>query len=89
MGRIANPYARQYYGPWLLLKKNGSLRLKVHPALVARVKKAIIKEKDIDLAFKLINDYDPCRLITRYNKEKQELFMELRQQVGIEDRKFA
>lgn len=44
---------RQYESAWIQLKKTGTLRIAANRALHRRIIKAIIKEKDIDLGFKL------------------------------------
>ena len=43
---------RTYFPVWKVLKERREVVLRVAPHLVARVKKAVIKEKDMDLAFK-------------------------------------
>ncbi len=47
---------RKYYQVWELLKKKEAVTLRVAPHLVARVKKAVIKEKDIDTEYKIERD---------------------------------
>jgi len=44
---------RTYEPAWLELKKKGKVRLAVPRALHARVLKAVIKEKDMDVGYKL------------------------------------
>lgn len=44
---------RKYESAWIELKNNGTVRIAAHRSLHRRIIKAIIKEKDIDLAFKL------------------------------------
>src|SRR5882757_3252138 len=43
---------RHYEPAWLVLKASKEVNLKVAPHMVARVRKAIIKEKDKDRVFK-------------------------------------
>lgn len=52
-GRVAQPAARLYYPAWQQLRTNKVVVLKVAPHNVARVRKAVRKEKDMDLGFKL------------------------------------
>lgn len=83
-------YLPRFYAPaWLLLKKNGSVVLKVAPHQVARVKKAVTKEKDQDTAYKLELDLLHKRkqlLRTHYDRETWLLSLRLVdcQQVQLE-----
>lgn len=55
---------RKYQPVWNRLKEsvNNTCFVQVHKLIVARVVKAVIKEKDKDLVFKMANDKNPCRL---------------------------
>lgn len=44
---------RQYEPVWIKLKEKKQVKLRVAPHLMRRVKKAVIKEKDIDVAYKV------------------------------------
>lgn len=44
---------RHYLPAWNAVKAKGEAQLKVPPHAVARVRKAVIKEKDKDIAYKL------------------------------------
>jgi hypothetical protein len=77
---------RQYYPIWERIKTTGSARLKCAPGFVARVKKAVIKEKDMDVGYKLMNEEDPCRLEVSYNRSSQVLTFKLVQTYGFEER---
>lgn len=70
---------RMYKVVWDRIKanKNNTVTLEVEPVLVARVKKAVIKEKNMDLAFKVMNDHDNFSLKIEYNKEKKQLHFKL------------
>jgi len=59
--------ARKYQPVWVRLKesKNHICVVEVHRLIVARVVKAVIKEKDMDLAFKMANEHNPVRLAVR------------------------
>lgn len=60
---------REYFPAWQRVRDTGSVRLKVAPHLVARVRKAVIKEKYNDLSFKVQHEYSRHRMIIRYNAE--------------------
>ena len=49
---VTSTELRQYEPAWLALRVTKEVKLKVAPHMVARVKKAIIKEKDMDRVFK-------------------------------------
>lgn len=55
---------RKYQQIWLKLKNsnNNVCTVEVHRLIVARVCKAVIKEKDMDVAFKMANEHNPVRL---------------------------
>jgi hypothetical protein len=46
--------ARKYQAIWKEIKKHGHCSIAVHPLMVARIKKAVIKEKDADIGYKLM-----------------------------------
>lgn len=70
---------RKYKVIWDRIKanKNNAITLEVKPSLVARVKKAVIKEKNMDLAFKVLNDHDNFSLKIEYDKDKERLRFKL------------
>lgn len=82
--RLAKP-SRTYASIWERLKREKNCVLEVHPINVGRLKKAIIKEKDHDRGFKLLNEDDPPRLRFSYDKAKRRLTVRLLQTLGIED----
>lgn len=47
---------RKYQPIWIQLKKSGSCKLSAHPALHARIRKAVTKEKWMDMAYKIERD---------------------------------
>lgn len=53
---------RTYQIIWHALKKDKHCTITVHPALHARVIKAVIKEKDMDVSYKLtaLSDNERC-----------------------------
>lgn len=77
---------REYQPVWNKIKETAKCRLEVPPQLVARVKKAVIKEKNMDSAFKLMNDEDQFRLVISYDRKSQVLKFELKQKYGLEER---
>lgn len=78
--------ARQYAPIWARIKEQGSVTLAVAPSAMPTVKKAVIKEKDQDNAFKLMNEHDFFRLVITYDSEKRRLKFELKQRFGLEER---
>lgn len=76
---------RKYQAAWEKLKKTKHLSLRVPPQLVRQVKKAIIKEKDQDTVFKLLNEHEETRLEIEYDKEAYALSFVLKCKFGIED----
>lgn len=88
MARATVP-KRKYQSVWERLKTAVDKRciVEVHKLIVDRVCKAVVKEKDIDTAFKLANKDDPVQLrIKRLPSAKEKHFMvefKLRQRFGI------
>lgn len=62
----------------------GRCTVAVEPFLVARVKKAIIKEKNRDEAFKMINAHDNFFLEFIYDGKKKHLKTLLKQTFGLQ-----
>lgn len=76
-----------YEGAWLQLKANPNVPLVIaaHPALHRRIFKAIIKEKDSDLVFKLLMSEDG-----KFSKLKREsnggqLIITIKFYIGLSD----
>lgn len=78
------PLKRKYEPIWEMVKTVRSCTAKVEPFLVARVKKAIIKEKSRDLAFKMLNDHDTFFLEFSYDGQKKQLKTMLKQTLGLQ-----
>lgn len=81
---------RTYEPAWNILKAKGTVKLKVAPHLLARVKKAVIKEKDEDKVFLIeldIRGEKAKRLKIKYNKQSWELSFWLvpSKKVSLED----
>lgn len=75
---------RKYEQIWQQIKKRDKCVVQiVHPALVERVKKGVIKEKDRDLGFKVMNDVEPFRLEIAYDRETQQMSFKLTQRLGM------
>ncbi len=68
---------RLYERPWIILKQKHSVVLKVAPHNLAKVKKAIIKEKDSDVVYKLEHEEKKMRLGIEYNKKTWQLTLTL------------
>lgn len=75
---------RKYEVAWNTLKSKKMLVLRVTPAFVAQVKKGMIKEKDQDTVFKLLNEHDQLYLEIKYEEVRQELTFKLKQRFGLE-----
>lgn len=56
---------RKYEPIWNNIKKDGSCNVQVHKLISGRTVKAVIKEKNQDLAFKMANDRDKLFLSIR------------------------
>lgn len=75
---------RKYQPIWDRIKQNGSCTVEVEPFILARVKKAIIKEKNKDVGFKVLNTHDNFFLEFEYDKEKKRLKTTLKQTIGLQ-----
>lgn len=81
--------ARKYEAVWLKVKTTGKCTVEAHPAFFARVRKAVIKEKNMDLGFKVLNDHDRFYLkIEEVRNEKDAMKSKIRfilkQVLGLE-----
>lgn len=80
---------RKYQPAWEQIKKravdNKSLTLEVHPTFFSRVIKAIIKEKNNDLGFKVLNSSDNYRLVITQKPKDSRLIFKLKATLGLED----
>jgi hypothetical protein len=77
---MANSKAVRDYAPaWLELKKHNTVKLKVAPHLLSRVKKAIIKEKDMDTTYKVQQEVQgKPKMLLRSNYNSETWVLELR-----------
>lgn len=82
---MAKSDKRKYQPIWEKIKQERVCHVSVHPLLFARLVKAVVKEKDKDLAFKVANDLDDCYLEILRDVEKQIITFKLKQRVGIAD----
>jgi hypothetical protein len=73
---------RQYEPIWMLLKVKGTATLRVAPVFAKTVKKAVMKEKNMDLAFKLTHDDDSYFLKISYDEKKSIMTFELKRRIG-------
>lgn len=74
---------RKYQKIWMTIKTKMICEIECHPVIWARVKKGVIKEKDQDLAFKIINDTDSLFLKIEYDAKTQRGKFVLKQRLGI------
>jgi hypothetical protein len=79
---------RKYEEVWQRIKLHNRATLAdVHPLAYKRIKKAVIKEKDRDLNFKVLNENDYFRLKIVYDVAKKQLKFTLHQRLGLEDKR--
>jgi hypothetical protein len=64
----ADPEKRRYYVIWKKIKTTGSCFTAVPVTLMPRVKKAVTKEKDMDVAFKKLNKHTNVQLVIEEDK---------------------
>lgn len=74
-----------YQPAWNRLKAKDKVRIEVEPEHVNTVKRMISKRKDMDLAFKMMNE-DRHRLRFQYDVSTKILVIELRASYGIFDK---
>lgn len=83
--------ARKYKPLWDKLRSSATHKctVEVHRLIVARVVKAVIKEKDQDLGFKIANEKNPVRLAVRRlmlaDKKHVRVEFELKPRYGLAD----
>ena len=77
--------SRLYQPVWELIKRDKSADLEVHRVYVARVKKAVRKEKDMDQGFKLLKAEEGmvCELVSTYDPKKSILSFSLKETCHI------
>ena len=79
---------RKYEQVWIKLKAKGRCELTVHPSLVARVKKAVGKEKYNDIVFKLeweLKELSQPKLYIKHDNKKNTLLFILIKPICIDD----
>jgi hypothetical protein len=75
---------RVYEGVWQQLRLTQEIVLEViDVGFVPRIKKAISKEKYMDVGFNLINEIESYKLYFYWSEEKKELRIELRSKFGL------
>jgi len=78
---------RMYQDFWERIKQRNRLKLQVKPLDYPKLKQGIIKEKNRDIGFKILNDHgENFRLRFTYDREGMMLLIELRQPLGIEEK---
>lgn len=81
---------RQYEHIWLAIKKLDEVSVSVEPRMKDRVVKAVVKEKNIDLGFKLLNtDFANFRLYHHYDPPTRILTFKLVDHLGLVGKKEA
>jgi hypothetical protein len=73
------------YGPiWQRIKEEDIVEVQVvHPVLVQRVKQGVIKEKHMDIGWRIMNDTFDYRLQISYNSTTHVLTFRLVQRFGV------
>lgn len=84
MNSLKQREQRKYQAIWERIKRRDLCEIMIsHPRDVARVKKAVIKEKNSDVGFKVVNELDPHRLHISYDPEVGKMTFVLKQMYGI------
>jgi hypothetical protein len=77
---------RKYEAIWEELKRAGRCEIRAHPKMQPRVKKAVIKEKYNDIAYKVLLDEKEATIETFVKEEDEELMVfVLHQTITVED----
>ncbi len=83
---MARTYAPRKYLPiWKKIKADKKCVISAHPKLFARIVKAVMKEKDQDVAMKIANDLDKLYLKITRDEQNHTVTFELKQRVGISE----
>jgi hypothetical protein len=69
---------RTYEPAWHKLKSDLELRIAAEPSVHARIVKAVIKEKNMDVIYKIQLDEECKRAILTWNKQHKMLIFKLR-----------
>lgn len=79
--------ARKYQHLWERIKRQDRCVVEVkHPAFVKTIKEGVMKEKNHDLGFKVMNDTEPFRLRIVYDAETRRLEFTLTQRLGMAEK---
>lgn len=76
---------RKYETAWKTLKEKQIVRIAAHPAVHARILKAVIKEKDMDVVYKLQCADDCKRAIINHRHNGGELVITMKHTIGLSD----
>lgn len=78
---------RKYQPLWERIKKNDFCVVEVkHPVFVRTIKEGVMKEKNKDLGFKVMNDTEPFRLKIVYDAETRRITFTLTQRLGMAEK---
>lgn len=78
---------RKYQEIWNRVKNKDKVSIHVFDSSqLARIKKAVVKEKWMDLSFKICNDFDGWKLYFSFDVSTRVLTIRLRQTFGLEDK---
>lgn len=77
---------RKYETLWKQLKANNKAAVVAVPAYHKRIIKAVIKEKNVDTGFKLLNSHEGRVAILKYDTEFSRIrfFLIFRDDIGLE-----
>lgn len=76
---------RKYQTAWTILKQKHIVKIAAHPLVHARILKAVIKEKDLDVVYKLQCSDDCKRAIISHRHNSGELIITLKHTIGLSD----
>lgn len=76
---------RKYEAAWKKLKEKNIIKIAAHPAVHARILKAVIKEKDMDVVYKMQMAEDCKRAIISHRHNSGELIIYLKHSIGLSD----
>jgi ATP-dependent protease Clp ATPase subunit len=76
---------RKYEPAWKKLKSEHLIKIAAHPAVHARILKAIIKEKDMDVVYKLQMSEDCKKALISHESKSGQLILRLKHSIGLSD----
>ena len=69
---------RQYEPAWNKLKQDTELRIAAEPSVHKRIIKAVIKEKDMDIIYKLSCEEECKRAVISYSRQHKMIVFKLK-----------